>query len=298
MADKAGFSFALPKVGGLQFGLRVVTVVLLILLADALARLSWRILADPVKFSQPLTSPQTAGDAAVSMFDVGQIRDAQLFGHGAVPSSVPAQHVNAPATKLDLVLRGIMFAEIPENSRAILSTTKGTHRAYGLEAQVPGGATLEAMYADRILLRRGGALETLFLSERQDSAIQTGIAPRGAPRFSVDNRNNLSIQRTLTQLRRDVLMDPGTLQQKLRIQPVGSGENFEGFRVFPGPAGPTLLNQLGLQPGDTITRVNNIFLDQPINGMQAMQDIADATEVTIGVVRQGNLMAIRFKFSE
>ena len=293
MRNKAVLAIALRKVGSVQFGTWVAIILLLILTADALARLSWRVFGPPIDYALGVSSVSIEGaTVAPRHFDIEQIRNAQLFGSGGKVLAVSSQHVNAPATKLDLVLRGIMFAENPADSRAILSTNKGPHRAYGLDAQVPGGPTLEAMYADRVLLRRAGALETLFLSERR-SSLQTGT-----PRFSVDNRNNLAIQRTLTQLRREALLDPAGLQRKLRIQPVGTGADFKGFRVLPGPAGATLLNQLGLQAGDTITRVNDLFLDQPLDGMKAMQDVVDASEVTISVLRRGNLVSIGYRFND
>lgn len=298
MRNKTALAIALRKVGSVQFGTSAAIILLLILTADALARLSWRVFGPPIDYALGVSSVSIEGaTVAPRHFDIEQIRNAQLFGSGGKVLAVSSQHVNAPATKLDLVLRGIMFAENPADSRAILSTSKGPHRAYGLDAQVPGGPTLEAMYADRVLLRRAGALETLFLTERR-SSLQTGTAPRGAPRFSVDNRNNLAIQRALTQLRREALLDPAGLQRKLRIQPVGTGADFKGFRVLPGPAGATLLNQLGLQAGDTITRVNDLFLDQPLDGMKAMQDVVDASEVTISVLRRGNLVSIGYRFND
>src|SRR5688500_257775 len=91
-----------------------------------------------------------------------------LFGNATGPIDLAALAQAAPATALQLFLRGTLNEHAPEGGVAIIADANGNDRAYRVGDTLPGDARLEGIYAGRVLLSRNGVNESLSL-------------PRGAP---------------------------------------------------------------------------------------------------------------------
>ena len=72
----------------------------------------------------------------------------------------------------------------------------------------------------------------------------------------------------------------------VRAEPYRQAGKLKGYRIFPG-RDKNLFGQLGLEPGDVVTAVNGIPLDSPLKGLEVMQNITDASEVNVDVLRNG-----------
>jgi len=94
-----------------------------------------------------------------------QIAPLHLFGLSSQKSAPikKAEPVAAPVTKLNLKLNGVFASTPAENSLAIISTNARDEQLYAIDENLPGGAILKEVYADRVIIERSGQLETLLL---------------------------------------------------------------------------------------------------------------------------------------
>jgi general secretion pathway protein C len=272
------------------------TLVMAVLVAQAAARLTWQL--PGLRDSDSSAPAPAVAERAVSRGQPADLRalvEAHWFGRSEAAAPAPALAYDAPETTLDLVLRGIMFTEIAEDSRAILSTESGPHVAYAIGAEVPGGARLEAMYVDRVILSRNGRFETLFLTkDQQGRPVQRAPRSRSqTPKFVIDKRSDASVSSLLSYVRTTVLTNPGTVSNFFRIEPHGTESDFVGFRITSGPGDPQLLNKVGLQSGDVITSINGTALDSPLSGVEALRDLAKARELSVTVLRGEDLIDVK-----
>lgn len=204
------------------------------------------------------------------------VANAHLFGHADAPrDDLAAAAVDAPETRLNLKLRGILAADEPRYSRAII-TSGNQDMVYAVGDAVAGGASVEAVLADRVLLRRGGRLETLRLPrESMDSGVtRTETAPP-VPQAP-----------DMADLRAEIAADPTKLSDLIRYSPVLEDGAVRGYRIYPG-RDRARFSQLGLQPGDIVTAINGVDLSDPRQAAEMMNSLTEASDVTLTVERNG-----------
>src|SRR5687767_2241856 len=146
---------------------QVVTFVLALALA---AQLAFIVVAMTSRSRQ--APPPVAVTAPVPQLDIGGLVNAHLFGDAAVQASGDA--ANAPPSSMPLVLAGVLATEDPKLGMAIIGESAQAAKVVSVGAQVPGGAQLHSVYADRAIIDRSGTLESVFLP-RRSSAV--GSAP-------------------------------------------------------------------------------------------------------------------------
>lgn len=155
--------------------------VLLVLAAWQASIFTWA-LVETVSSEPALPAAQTlnAGSTAAPE-SMDAVVAMHLFGTAEVTTqTLAAAAIDAPETRLNLKLRGILAADEPSLSRAIISSGSDD-KVYAVGASLPGGATVEAVLADRVLLRRAGRLETLRLPrESADGGISYADAEPAA----------------------------------------------------------------------------------------------------------------------
>jgi hypothetical protein len=106
----------------------------------------------------PVTSVPPPADAVAS---VDPILAWSPFGHMAQPADVTP----AGETSLGLTLHGVVIAEVPERSAAIVSPPSGPSEAYAVGQEVASGTTLVEIHGDRVVLLVDGRRETLGFPE-------------------------------------------------------------------------------------------------------------------------------------
>ncbi len=206
--------------------------------------------------------------------DLGSLVGAHLFGEAAAAGGA----ASAPQTTLALVLAGVLASDNPTAGFAIVGESAATARFFPVGASLPGGARLNAVYPDRIVIDRAGTLESLGLPRRSLAAAPppVGLAPVGeSPAALVSQR-----------VREMAQQNPNVLANVLRAQQVMAGGKQRGFRVYPG-ANPAAFSRLGLRPGDLITAINGTALDDPSRGDEVMRNLSSAPEVRVTVMRNG-----------
>ena len=92
-----------------------------------------------------------------------------------VAASNSADTANAPETNLQLKLDGVFASNNAEQSSAIISEQgQGIGKLYRVGQQVSGGATLSAVYVDRVLLQRNGVDEHRLVGDQLRGLFELG----------------------------------------------------------------------------------------------------------------------------
>lgn len=255
---------------------------LIALLAFTLAQLFWMLLPVGRDDMAPGAAAYSApAQPAAGSGDINAILSAHLFGKldRQGPAVVPTE---VTETRLNLTLTGIFAATVPEESRALIKDGSGKQRSYAVDDDVPGGAKISAIHADRVILLRNGRYESLRLEPNKSPSPVASALPPVAPPGGL-------AAGTVTELksvREKILSDPAKAGEYIRIQPVYNEGKLQGYRLYPGK-NRELFGNLGLQPGELVTSVNGVTLDDPAKSLQMLSNLAQASSITLTLERAG-----------
>jgi general secretion pathway protein C len=255
----------------------VVSAALVVLLAWQLVQMAWTLLGTGKGKAAP--SGPVAGlpiPASAPPIDVNAIVNAHLFGAATAPGAGETDPNSVAASQMSLVLVGTIAESDPEKGYAIIGESAPTAKVYAVGKTITGGTKLHSVYPDRAIIDRGGRLEALLLPKQFQGG--GGWMPP-----KVGSRSQESIGDRLRQLATD---NPAAITEILRPQPVFANGQQRGYRVYPG-RNRQQFTRLGLMPGDLVTAVNGAPLDDPGRGMDILQTMNSATEVTVTVERNG-----------
>jgi general secretion pathway protein C len=199
--------------------------------------------------------------------ELASIVNAHLFGAAPVASG----GADAPQTTIPLILAGVIADRDPSKGMAIIGPNAAAAKLYSVGAMVSAGAKLHAVYDNRVLLERNGALEALPLPRTALAGVARGAAANVAA------------------LQHAALADnSGLFSGLVRIQPVLNQGKLDGYRIFPnGNRGAGAFRQLGLRAGDLIVAVDGTTLDDPARAMEVLQTLSSAGSATVTVSRNG-----------
>jgi general secretion pathway protein C len=204
--------------------------------------------------------------------DVAMIANSHLFGTAPV-ATASTDASDAPKTSMPLVLTGIIAAKEPKDGLAILGENASGAKVYAVGDNVPGGARVQSVYEDRVLLLRDGHLESLTLP-RQYASHGPGPVVAAPAENPVDR------------MRRVLSDQPGLIADVMRPQPVFADGKQRGYRVYPGPNRQAFM-RLGLRPGDLVTGINGTPLDDPTRGQEIFRTLGSSSEARVTVMRNG-----------
>lgn len=256
------------------------------------AQLLWLAIDRSEEHWLPRPTPEFQGQSSVSTAeDIKKLAAANLFGKIQTTSKPkPKSKPRAlPATSLNLKLVGVLAFGESDRSRALIRSGNQTPEPYGLKAEVPGGATVNEILPDRVVLDRNGRYETLMLEKSTPSS--SGSNSRVATynrsgRSSGFNSSSGSGNTDLGAIREEILLDPSKASQYVRVQPARSGNQLRGYRVYPGRNRAAFKN-VGLRAGDLVTAVNGVQLNDPAKSLQLLGDLSQANSVSLTVERGG-----------
>lgn len=261
-----------------------VSVLLVVIIAWTLAALLWALVPTPEAARwQPAPASTAAGSApAAKGPDVAFIASAKLFGD--YQAAAVADVSTAPDTNLSLTLLGILSGSTDYDSRALIGTQGGTEEPYAIGEDITPGVTLHAIFPDRVILSRSGAYETLRLDKDKPSTAVADSGSAPAPAGAVDA--NAPPGQMLGQIREQILQDPSKAGEYIRVQPANISGALRGYRIYPG-RDRTMFGNLGLRPGDLITAVNGIQLDDGQKALQTLNELKQAASVSLTIERGG-----------
>jgi general secretion pathway protein C len=264
----------------MQLAIVVINLLLVVWIAWMLARLTLDLLdtQEPDIEVVPVEAPAVSARQQQYRALVKQMPGWHLMGEAKVETAAPrpAAPVDAPETRLKLTLRGAFASDDPAYARAIIADQRGQEEMYAVGDKVPGNAELSEIQTSRVILMRGGRYETLSLPEE--------TLQGGSGRTPLRSTSPGPSQRLQT-LRNTLKKNPKSLYGLVRTTPKRDEEgNMIGYTLQPG-RNPELFDELGLQPGDVVTRLNDIELSDLSNGMQALKSAEAGQTVTLTVLR-------------
>lgn len=259
---------------------RIVTLIILITAIPQLAKLTWRVVF-PVSSEDISALPLTAPPAAEP--ELKNVRPAfTLFGLATKNPPAPEEATSldqVPVSSLKLRLAGLLASSNPARSIAIIE--KGNQQvSLSVGDTTPGyDAQIAAILPDRIIVNYQGRQEAILLF---NDTRASSSSPAAAPRPPLMKRLREQPQNILTYL---------------TISPVLSGDKLQGYRLNPGKDA-SLFRQTGLQENDLAIALNGIDLRDQEQAQQALQNLADMTEITLTVEREGQRHDIAFSLGD
>jgi len=257
---------------------------------------------------EPIVS--TATQQAVVAAPTNRLSRAHMFGTSAPLFDARALVANAPESSSQLVLRGVFASSDPRAGHAIIAGPDQKEGHYAVGAKLPGNLELAGVYADRVSISNGGTLEILRMprygaaTSATPPAAARGVSPSALPNLPTANSARATSgdllagagsvsgpvmapipAGTFGSAATGLGINPDTLMRDVRLEPVVAGGKQTGVRVVSSNA--ALLAKLGLQPGDEVTSVNGVALDNPLRGIEVMQALGTAQNANITVKRGG-----------
>ena len=197
-----------------------------------------------------------------------------LFGELAAVSDAHT----APGT---LLLRGTVTFEDPAHGYAIIAIAAAPG-LYAVGSDV-GGALLKEVYADHVVLDRGGVYETLTMAKPDGAFVLAGNA--AAPAGVSDEPSPVERLPTVGELRARVEKVMAPLSSVISAKPLMNGELYSSLVVRPG-ADAITFQRLGLKPGDAIMAVNGKQVN-PDTFAELTRDLLSGRPVRVYVNRIG-----------
>ncbi len=228
-----------------------------------------------------------------------------LFGDAKAKPAPKARRQEAPPTPLKLRLLAVMASDRQGEGLAVIAEQRNAEKGYQVGNEIPGGATLEQVLVDRVIISRNGRQETLMLTDgkpapnasaggsRRTASVREGtnkpISSREAS--AVTGNGDTRVLPELADYQAKLSSDPKRLTGLLRFRPVRQGQTLKGYRVFPG-RNPSLLGRAGLRVGDIITSANGVQLSSENAGKEVIAQLAHVNSLELEVLRNGKLRAV------
>lgn len=282
----------------------------------ALSQLIWALLpagdlslpADAVIVNTADVSvPRTGYDPV----DIERLRSRHLFGEaGAVVAAQPVEQELVQSTARDGIEKGARETRLALKLRGAVASTedglgyavieyKSKQAIYAVEDKLPlpGRVVLAKVMPRQVVLDNGGTYELLELFEDSPLDAQLPLqAParqqRSARAPQAANRAAAEEASELAQAYRDRLyQNPQSLADVVTISAVRENGELTGYRIAPGKEREQF-EQLGFMPGDLVTGVNGIALNDPANTLQLYQTMRTATEAVFELQRNKESLTI------
>lgn len=266
--------------------------VMLLLLTASLAQWTWLMVKPPLP---PLVMAPPQPAATARTFSVESLLAAHLFGQ-ASQELTGGRLDNLPISSLNLVLTGVIASA--GGGYALISVNNQPQEPFAIGQSVTAGAVLQAVYPDRVVIQRNGALESLLLEGADKpapgvevSAPTPAYTPAPAPGNVVreTSSNHYAVQREQLAAQ---MRTPDFLRQAT-VMPA-SGGGFQVQQLQPG----SLYEKLGLRAGDVIKTVNGQPINSAEDAIRMYQQLNDVASAQIEVMRGGKPEYLYYDFSQ
>lgn len=282
----------------------VINILLVLGIGLLLARLVW-LFVPAGEDAQWQPRPATGAVSAARSIDINRIVGANLFGQKQVEGQATQPAAQVQETRLNLTLSGVLTTGDPVRARALISSPQDDEKPYAVGDKVPGGASLEEIHPRFVIISRNGRREKLSLTA-EEGQVTGAVSDRGgrfrqaAPTPSQATGSagpSQDVVQELADVREQVLQNPQTASQYVRLQPVYEQGKIKGYRLYPGQE-PELFRKLGLQPGEVATSVNGVSLDDPATAFKMLGELANANQVTVTLERGGQSRTVSLSLDQ
>jgi len=264
--------------------LPAITELALIVLAAWLVS-GWLLQTDPV---EDTIKPAPVNRESASP-DINQLLDVPLFGSAKKTEPVQAAKTAVPS-KLNIKLVGTVVAG--DRSAAMVTTGSGAkQRLVFVGDTMQSGVVLKSVEVDAIVVDHAGKLERIELQKNKAGADAFGAnrAVAGVGRSALGtiernvDRGNLQSQ----------IRDFPKLLSQARVTPHFVNGKSDGFVISAIQPG-SLYQQIGLQNGDIIRKVNGQAITDPAQAMEMYKSLQNAPSVDLELVRAGKEQRINY----
>ncbi|QXO17535.1 type II secretion system protein GspC [Vibrio ostreae] len=285
----------MQRLSGWQKPLSVWLAVLCIALsAWIVGKMVWMFHGDQTAVSAWAPSV-TARQTNQTHFDLTNLQQGAIFGRYSekvTPVATPVK-VDAPKTRLNLVLVGVVASSEPTQSLAVIAN-RGQQSTYGLNEVIEGTRVkLKAVLPDRVIIDNSGRNETLMLEGLDYSKLNTAQPERRARNSAETGANDQEDK--LAAIRAAVANNPSEIFQYVTMSQVKQDDQILGYRVSPGKD-RALFEAVGLQNGDIATQINGLDLTDPDVMSKLFESVSDLTELNLTVERDGQQHDIYIQF--
>lgn len=270
---------------------RIIALALGVIAVYWLAEMVWLVLPAADEQAPVVVASAPVPRDKPAQLDARQIAQWHLFGEAGQETVQQAAPIDAPETRLNLTLHGVIAADNPDNARAIIAEQNRNERSYRIGDNLPGGAELSEIHADRVILRRAGRYETLRLPKEPLSGNEA-VVDAAAQNTTLDP----AAVAVLNEYRDIMQTNPRALIDLVRPVPHQEGSQFIGFRLYPGNR-RELFQQFGLRPGDLVTEVNGVTLDNAAKGIEVLNQLKEAQQLNLRIRRGRQEIDLNFSLS-
>ncbi len=262
----------------------VVSVLLMVACAYLLVEITWMFFVSNDQGTTVVSQRKPARtNTQTQQANFRQLTSANVFGVSD-RAVIPQSKKQAPVTRLNLILKGVLAAVPMELANAIIAQGRsGREDSFGIGEKIPGGVVLKEIYPDYVVLERNGHDEILKLQKESGVAGIGGSSNKS--RYNARAKNT-SPASALKSIRSNILKDPTSFGQYALPVVVKKNGKQIGYRLKPQQKGE-LLSELGIQASDVIVQINGVKLDKPQNGISALRKLSTAKNLEIIVQRNG-----------
>lgn len=255
---------------------------------------------------------------AVNLHGLWAKKHTESTPQAADTSSLIAR-MNADLDALFLPVDERSTLKVKSKAHAIMSHSGGAQLMYSEGDSVAKGVTVTAILSDKVILDNRGTRQEVYLSEGvarvsdmqppkkiatpslptqtvASANIQAGQVPAQASSMSNPRKRRETLgQRDLRKLREDVMDDASLLTQFSAPEPLLMDGVVKGFRLHLSNR-LRLLYQVGFRPGDVVTELNGVRLNNPATVQQALYNFISSEQLSITVMRGQNEETFRYSF--
>ncbi|PMG05781.1 type II secretion system protein GspC [Vibrio breoganii] len=269
---------------------RGLTFVLLVTSAWLCGHLFWHLMGSEsgVERWTPSTANVGTNTGQQQGADIAPLLNANLFGEESEEApAVVEQVVDAPKTRLNLVLVGVVASSNQKSSLAVIAN-RGNQDTYGIGETIDGTrAQLRNVLKDRVIIENQGRNETLMLEgiEYRRVADVQEIAKQ-QPQSNVQGNNPEVDLGDLDSIKSAISENPQQFLKYIRLSQVNRDGKLVGYRVRPGKE-RALFDSVGLQDGDIAVELNGADLTKPSAMGEIWKSLGDLSEINLTVERDG-----------
>ena len=280
----------------------IVVVLLSLYLIAFAAKLVWRIIPEPQLSATPTVSraPVISSPSGQNGVNIAKIQQLNLFGNAAAKPAEPVAEVtDAPETRLNLTLTGVVASSEQEAGTAIIEN-RGSQAVYGLGEKIEGtNATLQKVYNDRVIIKNGVRNETLMLDgiDYDEANRRREMQARNRPEPQEEEEDTVELSEEALEATAALRERPANFTDFISISPKTEEGQLIGYQVSPGKE-PELFKSAGLQAGDVITQINGLDLTDLQQSQEALSELRNAQNIELTIIRDGSLTTLYLDLPE
>lgn len=202
----------------------------------------------------------------------------------------------------------------PKKSRdgafAIISMADSDQKMYSENENIADGVKVLEIYSDKVVIENRGVKQEIFLSDGSNTNVATGpttnarptniaarqSSPRPTAASAPPQRRGENLgQQDLRKLRSEIMNDVSILAQYSAPEPLLMDGQVKGFRLHLSNR-LRLLYQVGFRPGDVITELNGVRLNDPSTIQQTLYNFISSDQLAVSVMRGQEEETFRYNF--